>query len=461
MAKAQEKKEPNIESRGDRSLVPVDFVQAEKNLISIGFFSSTRKNRKKGEIKKVEIKTLRDQKTVEIEITIAPNALHEVPTTADQDKYMAFLKIVDNIRKKTGKIENPISFTSYELLKILGINESAGKNYKEIENWLHKMQSTSILSKGAVYFAGRKKYSQEAVSVFSRVKTMGEELENGKAADRNYVWFSEWQLENLNFYHLLPIDYDTYSSLKNSISKILVPFLQMWLFATSNKGVFEKNYEDICNLVGIKTYKYLSKIKEKLTPSLNELVSCGTLRKWEVKKRVDNSGFKIVFWHGDKFLRNQLARKKRTPKNTQNHITLSKAAELVNKVEYRELIQILTEEFQITLNKATELVNNHPAETEKQAAAFKHRNIKIESKSGFLIKAIEDRFALPEEYLKSIEDRKLKQREKKRQATIDNCGICNEVGERYIKSDMDKFFGLGRECTHHPEIECEFENHII
>ncbi len=453
MPKAKEQKEVHIEKYGEsRDLTPVDFVRAEKNLISIGFFSSTRKNRKKGEIKKIEFKSVRDQKLVNIEITISPNALYEVPTTADQDKYMAFLKIVDNIRLKTGKIENPISFTSYELLKILGVNATAGKNYKEVESWLHKMQSTSIISKGAVYYAGKKKYTSEAVSVFSRVKTFGEDLDGGKTADRNYVWLSEWQLENLNVHHLLPIDYDVYSSLKNSTSKILIPFLQIWLFTTFNKGVFEKDYEDICNLVGIKTYKYLSKIKEKLSPSLNELVLCGTLRKWEIKKKADKSGFKVVFWHGSKFLQNQQQRTNRKPKDNQHYLSPP-------KTEY--LIKVLTDEFQVTHNKATELVNKYPDETKLQIAAFEYRDIEVDNRSGFLIKAIEDKFALPDAFLKMTEDKESQEREEEKLTIINQCQICDETGMRNIKSDMDKFFGLGRECTHDLKIEGEFEEHII
>jgi hypothetical protein len=32
------------------------------------------------------------------------------------------------------------------------------------------------------------------------------ELSDGRVADKNYVWFSEWQLQNINSNHLLPID---------------------------------------------------------------------------------------------------------------------------------------------------------------------------------------------------------------------------------------------------------------
>ena len=54
---------------------------------------------------------------------------------------------------------------------------------------------------------------------------MGSELPDGRSADRNYVWLSDWQLENINNNYLLPIDFDTYRRLKNHIAKALVPLL--------------------------------------------------------------------------------------------------------------------------------------------------------------------------------------------------------------------------------------------
>ena len=48
-------------------------------------------------------------------------------------------------------------------------------------------------------------------------------MPDGTIADANYVWLSEWQLENINQNFLLPIDLFTYRQLKNHIAKALVP----------------------------------------------------------------------------------------------------------------------------------------------------------------------------------------------------------------------------------------------
>jgi hypothetical protein len=64
-------------------------------------------------------------------------------------------------------------------------------------------------------------------------------------ADKNYVWLSTWQLENINSNYLLPIDLDTYRKLRNQIAKILVPLLQVWLYASRAEGRFEKRYPEL------------------------------------------------------------------------------------------------------------------------------------------------------------------------------------------------------------------------
>jgi hypothetical protein len=58
--------------------------------------------------------------------------------------------------------------------------------------------------------AGKKRFGRDRFHVFSRAVSVGKELPNGTIADANYVWLSDWQLENINQSYLLPIDVETY-----------------------------------------------------------------------------------------------------------------------------------------------------------------------------------------------------------------------------------------------------------
>ena len=111
-----------------------------------------------------------------------------------------------------------------------------------------------------MYLANEKRRVKDRFRVFERAVSFGKELPDGKIADKNYVWFSDWQLQNINSNHLLPIDLEAYRQLNNHIAKALVPLLQVWLYATRTEGVFEKRYDELCQMLNIRQYPYLSHI---------------------------------------------------------------------------------------------------------------------------------------------------------------------------------------------------------
>jgi hypothetical protein len=49
------------------------------------------------------------------------------------------------------------------------------------------------------------------------VVAFGMEMPDGSTAERNYVWLSDWQIENINNNYLMPIDFETYRKLRNHI----------------------------------------------------------------------------------------------------------------------------------------------------------------------------------------------------------------------------------------------------
>ncbi|MGH9641388.1 MAG: replication initiator protein A [Terriglobales bacterium] len=268
-------------------------VRIEKNLNSLGFFSPATKVKKTKKIITI-IRELQDGVKVEAKATIVG---HEtgLPTTADLDKYLAFQLIVAEVKRKTGAIVNPIRFTTYHLLKLLGL-KPAGKNYREVEDWLDRMSATWIKSEGAVYFAGTRRYAKDRFHVFDRAVTAGQELEDGTVAEQNYVWLSSWQLENLNHNYVLPIDLSEYQRLKAPIAKALVPLLYVWFYATSKP--VQKRYRDLCQFLSIRAYPQISRAKEKLNPGLTELAHVGYISSWELTRTVDGADFKLILTKG-------------------------------------------------------------------------------------------------------------------------------------------------------------------
>jgi hypothetical protein len=144
-----------------------------------------------------------DGKRIEAKATIAPTALFGLPITADQDKWVALHKILEDIQARNGQVTNPICFSSAEILDLLKIYKDSGKNYRDVSDWLDVMVGTTIISEGAVYFAGKRTFGKDTFHVFDRAVSFGKELPDGSIADKNYVWLSQWQLQNINDHHQL------------------------------------------------------------------------------------------------------------------------------------------------------------------------------------------------------------------------------------------------------------------
>src|SRR5579862_5237153 len=280
---------PRAQADDKQILLPVqpapakEIVRVEKNLNTFGFFTpSSKRLRSSSKRVALQVRT-EDGRRIQAKATIFPVAEFGLPTTADQDKYFAFQKILEQIRKKNGIITNPVRFSSAAMIDTLGMTHG-GKNYREIWEWLRRMTMTGIESEGVVYFSGRKKYARDLFHVFQRSVAVGEVLEDGRIAEENYIWLSEWQLENINHRHTLPIQYDVYKTLQLHISKALVPLLQIWFYASRAELHTEKKYSDLCSLLGLQKFPSPSRIKQQLAPSLDELKSNRFLAAWELTR---------------------------------------------------------------------------------------------------------------------------------------------------------------------------------
>jgi hypothetical protein len=290
------------------SVPTTNFAKVEKSLASLGFFTPSSRRVKNQQVKRIGFTREIKGRRVEVSAEIVPSTLFGLPITADQDKYLALQKIITNTMQADGKITNPIRFKSADLLRLLNDSTKSGKNYKDISEWLDVMSSTTIISNGAVWDAGQKRFARDRFRVFDRAVSVGHELDDGAVADANYVWLSAWQLENMNHNFLLPIDLESYRELKNHISKALVPLLQIWLFATHKVGSFEKRYDELCEILTLQTYRAPSQILRQLKPSLDELTRFEYLEKWRIEKTSDRKAFKVILFHGPKFHRDRRRR---------------------------------------------------------------------------------------------------------------------------------------------------------
>jgi hypothetical protein len=282
--------------------LPQEFIKAEKNLETLGFFTPSSNWTKDAKKKIISFTKTEGNKRVKVSAIILPSAEYGLPDTSDLDKYRAFQKILSEELIRNGKVPKHITFTSTELIEAMGERKQSdrgGKLYQEVRDWLMRMKLTGIQSEGAVWLAGKKAWVTDTVSVFDRVIAYGQELEDGTIADCHHVWLSDWQLENINEFWLLSIDYDLYKQLRKPIAKSLLPLLQIGFYASG--GTYTKRYDELCQFLGITTHKKYSYIKQQLEPSFKELRGKGFLAKWDYDENELYKTYNITWQAGDRF----------------------------------------------------------------------------------------------------------------------------------------------------------------
>jgi hypothetical protein len=184
---------PATQETTGQALTGIDFIRIEKNLAELGFFTPTSKRVKTLKSKTITFTRTIDGQQIEGKVTFVPSAIRGLPSTADQDKWLAFQKFVTDMQQELGQVVNPITFLSADMLRLLD-QADGGPNFKDIDEWLDRMWSVNIISEGMVYFAGRKVRIKDrtAIKVFERAVTAGATLDSGTIADKNYVWLSSW-----------------------------------------------------------------------------------------------------------------------------------------------------------------------------------------------------------------------------------------------------------------------------
>ena len=254
-----------LQTGGPAAAPMQDLIKVERNLNSLGFFIPAKKGRPSRE-ERSRVRTITfpareiNGQVVRQSATIIPSPEHGLPTTADRDKYMALMKIVTDAKARLGEIQNPIAFTTYDLLRHLGYN-TGGKNYEEVTQFLERMTATTIKSENAIFSNKTKRYQRDIFHVFDRAVLVGQEMPDGTMAQCNYVYLSTWQLENINTNYLLRMDFNAYVTLNRDIAKALFGHLHVWFYGSRCRPV-ERRYSELCQLLDIQKWKHLSKIRQ-------------------------------------------------------------------------------------------------------------------------------------------------------------------------------------------------------
>lgn len=420
------------------------FITPERNLLTMGFFSPTKRDLRNRKEKHIETEIEIDGKRTTVSVTILPSAKYGLPTTADLDKYMALLMIAGN-KSPSEPIPNPIYFRGQEMLRYLGLKDS-GTNYRHIDDWMYRMFTTSIRSKSYIYHARRAMWISDTVHVFERVLCAGQPLptefigrREGEKSEHYIVWLPDWHRDNLTDSYAVRLAYNAYIDLKSPLAKTLLTICAA--STKSQNDVVELQYQQICQIADLNELKYKSLIEKQLANAVEELLKTSCINNWELLQ--ENKRYKIKFHLGARILYGQLP--------AQHRNQMAQASQMSPETLTPEmLINALVERFGVAHSRAKQLVHTKPDSVRRQLDYFVARNVKPRNLAGWIIRAIEADYP-PPAAPQTVPEAKHEAKNEVKENTPKSCDLCKEWGGfRYVVRDGRS--GV-RRCTHNPEIE--------
>jgi len=409
----KESEEITIKNNNEIDLPKI--INSEVNLLVFPFFALNRKNlNKKLETEYREVVKRGDQK-IEIVWNVSANPKYGYPGPFDREVHKAVEQIISELLKEKGEIKNPITLGSlYNICNRIGINKTAGENYRMIKKALERIKTTTIKSVGTFYSKEGKQWVDDNFSLYDRVVFKGKELPENKIADDNYLFLGSWYLQNLNSFYIKPLDYNYLKSLKSKIASRLYEILGVKFYGLRNKR--EKficyRYSKLCQLLPVTPHEYISLAKQQLDPGNNELKDTGFISKYDWSEN-GNKDWLIYYWPGERAKEEMKRAKIKSINNRTGEYLPGPKKEV--KIFSKEQVDLVNKLVKMNVSKITAenlIRSNNQELINKWIEAINYSN--AGDKAAYIVKAIRENWQFPEEYLR---ERKEEERKEEREKT--------------------------------------------
>jgi len=324
-------------------------------------------------------------------LTIAASDKFGLPRALDEEVILGLIQLTNRQAFRDKKVH----FSSYELIKLLGWNDSA-KSYRRIEEALKRWVSITLFydkawwSKEEQCWVNENFHILESVTIYDRERRASKKALNpddANAGKSYFVWndivFRSFQSGNLK-----EIDLDIYRELKSAISKRMYRFLDKHFY---RRARLEYDFERFAfEHVGISRTSTLAEVKRLLSKPLVELESIGFIKPLPKEERfikVTKGQWKVIFDRG-----------------------ASEARALMSPEQLDALEQLKGRG--VTATKASKLVRSYSPERIAEKIAIHDWLLGRADKRcsanppGFLVAAIQDDFPAPTGFLKTREQAK-------------------------------------------------------
>jgi len=356
--------EDGVKASMTKPLSKDSLVRAESNLEAYPLFAVKVRNRTEDHLVFERPIQGEDDTTLLRRWEVEPPAKLGMPGPFDQDVYLAVLQLLE-MRGGMPR-DGELHFSLYELNSILGWTKS-GNTYGKIRQSLRRISSTTLTSENAYYSKAEERFLSDTFQIwsvhFSRTKR------GDSVRERHTLRFHPIFIRNYLAQYLKGLDPGFYWALPSPLAKRLYRLVDL---ERAGSLMWQTDLFDLRQQIPLTGYSYVSELKRALEPAHQELVRRGFLDGVEYRGK---SG--VSYQVSYDFARRQ------------------KARELSGGPGELFAIERLTSEG-IRGDVARDLVAHHGSEKcLRYADALQHQH-GIRNRAGWLRKAIEKGFELPE-----------------------------------------------------------------
>ena len=200
-----------------------------------------------------------------------------LPGAVDEHVFIAVMQLVQ--RRGGMPPDGRITFTLYELLEILG-KTHGGKNYDELRDSLDRIASTNVYAENAFYSLADEDFKSHRFHLWD--VTFRKKKRKGRASEHHTLKFGDVLASSFAAGYLKSLDADFYNSLRRDLARSLYRLVD----AKRKKRLsWSADLQQLRQMVSMPpSYRYASKIKEKLLPAHEELKSRGYLDRAEIEE---------------------------------------------------------------------------------------------------------------------------------------------------------------------------------
>lgn len=254
-------------------------INVEINLELIPLFLCKSRGRSEESLEATNVVETPDGQRLEQYVKVVGGREHGIPGPTERDVHVGIMKLVH----RAGGIpaDGVVSFSLYELLKILGKN-SGGNNYEKVRESLDRIADCVIYAQNAFYDNETEQFRTHRFTPWS-VHYASTRRGQGRSAERHTLKFHEILVRSYNSGYLKSLDTDYFFSLKNTMAKSLYQLID-----AKRRGelFWTVALQQLRQLIPMpESCRYDSKVRQKIEPGLKELMQRGFLEDYDYEQR--------------------------------------------------------------------------------------------------------------------------------------------------------------------------------